>query len=55
MAFALAKKAASDLPNDSSADIMANATFLIVLITVLFNGGTCTYLLDAFNLKEHGI
>lgn len=52
MAFALAIKAAADLPDDNSKQIIPNATFLIVLVTVLFNGGTCTFMLDTFNLRD---
>jgi hypothetical protein len=51
MAFAIALEAADIVP-DRRGDIMLSATYLIVLATVLANGGGCAALIDRLGLGQ---
>lgn len=50
MAFALAVQARDIL--DEAADVILTATFFMVLITVLVNGGAAAYLLEKLHLRQ---
>lgn len=51
MAFALSLQAAADLP-DSAGRVILTSTFFIVLITVLINGGSSSYLIEKLGLQS---
>eukprot|EP01025_Chloroclados_australasicus_P047391 TRINITY_DN5297_c0_g1_i3.p1 TRINITY_DN5297_c0_g1~~TRINITY_DN5297_c0_g1_i3.p1 ORF type:complete len:609 (+),score=59.03 TRINITY_DN5297_c0_g1_i3:263-2089(+) len=56
IAFALALRSKEDLEEDraETANVFKTTTFFLVLITVLINGGACSYLMNVFGLGKTG-
>jgi NhaP-type Na+/H+ or K+/H+ antiporter len=52
IAFALSLEASEDLADDGKGRVLLTTSLLIVLVTVLVNGGAAAYLLERLNLRN---